>query len=397
MTRDEQLELLKQAGLASYLLGQLAHQPGRLLRGTGEMLKDFGASRAPGNWLSRTGEALGKPGGWLENVAQKGENYATDLAAQKGFGGYAKRFGLGTARIGATWSPLMIPGVAAYAMPVWSTAQNAGNMAGTALGLSGGRGQQYATEGAQTGFSQLYNTISQLPYDKRREFLNNPQHMQGMINNNAPGAMSFVPGAPPEQTGLWNGIKQVMPTGYGDLSPWVRQQARQSMKQGRSLMKQSSNWKTSIMEGLARGAAKYTPWLRPLGENIAAHTVGSSNLPIKWMSKATAAAAPTVGMAGLLGGTLGYLHAPAVARQVGVDAGMAGTQQSLANMPSWQRELAAIDPTVLMSGANQRMPGTSQVYSQITGQPYQSGIFGGLADKFMRPSVVTTQGGYGYG
>jgi hypothetical protein len=75
---------------------------------------------------------------------------------------------------------------------------------------------------------------------------------------------------------------------------------------------------------------------------------------------------------------VGLGQGPMQAQQLGANASMAGKQQLLTQMPAWQRELAAIDPSLLMVAAGKRMPGVYQSYQNMNGEQFSPGFLGGL-------------------
>jgi hypothetical protein len=190
--------------------------------------------------------------------------------------------------------------------------------------------------------------------------------MNAAIQHNAPGAADFMPGAQPQQPGLWEGLKQLSPFGEGDTSPWIRQGVQQAMsKQG------------FIGSGILKSLGG-SSWMKAL----ARHTIDSPNLPAKWLSRAAWGSKGALGLGLPLGFTMGYTRAPGIAQQAGAEAGMAGMQQGFQQAPWWGREAAAIDPTLIMKQMDRRMPGTAQNYQNMTGRPAPQGILSGLADKF---------------
>jgi hypothetical protein len=398
MTTDLQLEavLCKQAAggatAGRYLLGQLLSGPAKALRGTGRMLSDVGHS---GGVIEGVGNKLRQWAVPLNRTVRDSKTYAKNMSKAVGEhpwyappvnkGSWWKQKGMQGLGQVAQWAPLSIPAVGAAYMPIWSTMQNAGNMAGQAFATAGGRGKQLATDGAMTAGSQMYDLLQSLPYNQRRQFLNNPDVMKGLVANNAPGAGALVQGAARPEAGIGTFLKQLSPFGQGDLTPWMQRQTYDTMRQ------QMGN----MVKGGSIGSAAGKGMFRSLMSRMGDRTLRSANKWIKWPSRVglgLAAAAP-VPLA--LGGVMGYLGGGQKARQMGVDASMAGMQQQLAQMPAWQRELVAADPSLLMVGANRKMPGLTAKYEQMSGQQFKPGmlanIYGGMNNNQWG---YRTQGGF---
>jgi len=397
LTTTQQLEavLQKQAlspGAAKpfgrYLLGKVVSGPAKAWRGMGEFMQDVGRT---GGKVQAAGKRVGGAGKWMDDAGAAADDYAKQLddavrwkkfapnlplvggrnvpGSAMGQGAYWKGLGAKTMGAAAQWAPWMLPGAAA-AFPVWHTLQNVGNMGGQALALAGGRGKQMAMDGANSTVSQLYQELESRPYAERRQLLNDPSVLQSITEQSAPNAVRFMPGAPKASPSWWEAIKQLLPTGQGDLTPIMRQKAIEASRAQMANMVKGANAGGAVAKQVGKSL------LTRLGDR----TIRSANKWVKWPSRVgayTAAAAP---LPLAIGGAMGYLGAGQAAGQIGTEATLAGAQQMLSSMPAWQRELIAMDPSLLMSAANRKMPGLASTYQQQTGAPFKPGMLGQLFD-----------------
>lgn len=117
---------------------------------------------------------------------------------------------------------------------------------------------------------------------------------------------------------------------------------------------------------------------KPVGKTLGKYTTQSKNPVVKWTSRA---GLPVVGV-GALGGIPSYFEGKSQGQQnmvgVGQDAGRAALAKQMENMPQWQKELVAVDPSLAMVMGEKRMPGMIAAYEQQSGQKFKPGLIGSL-------------------
>ena len=127
----------------------------------------------------------------------------------------------------------------------------------------------------------------------------------------------------------------------------------------------------------------YAPVVKSIGDA----TVNNPNKYIKWTSRM---AAPAVGVMPLAVGAgsffegrrqgLGNMY------QTGQDAAEVALDKQLQSMPWYMREIAAADPSVMMTAAEQQMPGTIKNWETQTGKTFKPGLIGSLFNQNKGPS-----------
>lgn len=132
---------------------------------------------------------------------------------------------------------------------------------------------------------------------------------------------------------------------------------------------------------------------KPVTSALGRATVNNPNKVIKWTSRI---AKPLVGGGAFFGGA-GYLQGRMQGQQtmtgIGNDAAEAMIAKQMQGMPSWQRELVALDPSLAMVVGDRAAPGLIKNYEQQSGQAFKPGLIGSLFNQSGEPTKFVNSNG----
>jgi hypothetical protein len=132
--------------------------------------------------------------------------------------------------------------------------------------------------------------------------------------------------------------------------------------------------------------------------NVAQQALGKSAKLLAAGSKLMNVGTSLAGMVGL--GTAGYGIYDAItgspydrasAAQTGYDAAQAGITKKIDSLPFWQRSLARMDPTLVASSVEEKIPGSISAWENGTGRKFSPGLLGGLTSS-SKPTFTTFEG-----
>lgn len=208
-------DMLKQAGISSFLLTRGVPGLMGLLRGTANMAKDFNVGKRMPNLYKRL-ESMGQG---AERMQGSADQWVKGLSRPK-------RWAANAAGFVVPGVAMTLPVVGPAMMPLGTAMQNVGNAAGQAQVAGSAAGKQLAVAGGANRASQFYDWMSNLPYSQRRQVMNQPQDWSAMSQGTRELA-GVTPAKPMGAAGaIWNTVN---PWGSGDISPYIRQQAIKAM------------------------------------------------------------------------------------------------------------------------------------------------------------------------